>query len=61
MNKLIEDHQNETIESLEKMRKAEWKKAQVHLDQIEIINDAIGKIQAAILMNQTKWKLDEQN
>jgi DNA-binding transcriptional regulator GbsR (MarR family) len=58
---LLEQHQDETINTLDKEIEAINKKIEKLLNQRDVVIDTKAKFMAQILMAQTKWKLDEQN
>ena len=57
----LEKHQDETLTTLHKELEIAWKEVNEAQDKVDVINDAIAKFQAQILMSQTKWKIDENN
>lgn len=59
--KLLEEHQEETLKTLDKEYEAAWKEAQKAMDKVDLIARTKAKFQAQILMAQTKWKIDENN
>lgn len=59
--KALEEHQDETLATLQKEYEAAWKEAQKAMDKVDLISRTMAKFHAQILMAQSKWKLDEQN
>jgi peroxiredoxin len=59
--KLLEEHQEETLKTLDKEYEKAWKEAQQAIDKVDLIARTKAKFQAQILMAQTKWKIDENN
>ena len=58
---LLEQHQEETINTLDKELEAAWVEVNKAIDKVDLINRTKAKFQAQILLASTKWKLDEQN
>jgi len=56
-----QEHQDETINSLNKEVEAVDKEIQKLLDQRDIITNCMVKFQTEALMALTKWKIDEKN
>lgn len=59
--KLLEEHQEETLKTLDKEYETAWKEAQKAMDKVDLIARTKAKFQTQILLAQTKWKIDEQN
>lgn len=59
--KQLEEHQKETLDTLNKEYEIAWKEAQEAMDKIYIINSTIAKFQTQIFMAQQFGKKEENN
>lgn len=58
---LLEKHQEETLNSLDKELETAWKEVNKAMDKVDLINNTKAKFQTQLLIAQTKWKTDEKN
>lgn len=59
--KLLEDHQEATINALDKEIAEKDKAIQFLMDQRDVIVACKAKFMTQILMSQTRWKIKENN
>lgn len=59
--KQLEEHQDETLTTLQKELDQAWKEANTAMAKVDTITRTIAKFQTQILMAGTAWKLPNNN